>query len=312
MLTSLSINAMKRLREDNNPNNSSKKTCLASAFPIKLPREMDQFIIDRIINNECKLRLCIKTIKAFVQTNKESYIFFNNQKYIDELIEKLSKKFFCSDATSAKTLCTPKANDRLDLQNNLFTLCTKIKSISNFTETFNRLIGKNVNVNFTYNYRHQPQTLLMIRHSWLARMRSKDKNFSCFPLLVEKANFNQKTSHNKTLLIKSVEFPIAYDIAEKIIKDKRIEINEQNNQGETALLRCIKNRKKNPMTSVFVKTIQKLLQYKSNPLLADKFGKTPLRAAYEINDLSEMRDMVIKFIQDSITKHMLSDPTNPQ
>jgi hypothetical protein len=306
MLLVTPMSAMKRLRDNDKKNRHVKKICLEHTQQF-IP-EIDRFIIDIAIKNEHKLRPCIQTIKSFFLTNKQSYGSFDNQKYSDELIEKLSKKFCCPHEIVAKNLYTPQAKNRLCLQNELFSLCSENNFADNATEEFKQLIEKGVNVDFTYNYDNQPQTLLMIHCDKLTCITYEKKHPSYFYLLTKKANFNQQTSQNKTLLMMAVKFPIAPHFSEIIIKHKKININEQNNRGETALLYCIKNRKKHRMSNVFVRTIEKLLKNGANPLLADNNGNTPLSATYDIPDLSEMRDIVIELLRKSIAEHQATNP----
>jgi hypothetical protein len=295
------VNAMKRLRDYNKKNRPTKKICLE--YTVQLPREINHFITDITIDNEHNLRPCIQTIKSFARTNKQNYQFFNNQEYSDQLIEKLSKKFCCSHETVAKNFHTPQARHRLLLQHKLFSLCSKDNFADNAAEEFNQLIKEGVNVDFTYNYDIRPQTLLMLYNGKLTNMTYEKKCSSAFYLLTEKANFNQQTSQNKTLLMMAVKYPITRYLAKTIINHKKININEQNNRGETALLYSIKNRKKYFFTDIFVETIETLLKKGADPLLADRNGYTPLAALYAIPDLSEMKDILIQRIKDSIEKH---------
>ncbi len=310
ILISLPTSAMKRLNTYRDKNHPSKKKCLI--FSSSLPLELDQSIISMVIDNELKLRPCIRTIKSFALTNKQSSSLFNNQKYIDDLIERLSKRFYCSHEAATKALSTPKAINRLSLQKRLFYLCLKPNLVEDISSRFDLLLKQGANVDFTYNYAYQPQTLLMIKCNELQSIKLEKEYSPCFCSLVEKANFNQQTQHNKTLLIQAVEYPIRYDFAKIVIKHEKIDINWQNSKKETALLHCIKNRKKHHMTKIFVKTIKNLLQYGANPLLADNLGKTPLEAAYEIPDVSEMKDIVIKHILKSIVKQQATSTVTSQ
>lgn len=304
ILISLPVYSMKRLGEHKSTNHRCKKMCLD--FSPSLPFEMRQLIIDSIIVSTYKLKPCIETIKSFVLTNNQSYNSFNDSKYNDNLIERLSKKFYCSHETVAKALSTPHAKNRLSLQTQLFNLCLKKgRSHHIIKSKFDQLIEQGVNVDFTYEYNYRPQTLLMIQQS--TKMRSR-----CFDLLKEKANFNQQTQHHKTLLMQALEYPISPNSAKAIIQHKKIEINAQNYREETALLYTIKNRAKYFITTIFVNTIENLLLHGANPLIADRFGNTPLKAAYEIPDQSEMKDIVIELLSRSIAEHQKASEAHPQ
>jgi len=309
ILLATPMSAMKRLRDEYKKKRPAKKICLEHT--IQLPPEIEQSIFEMAIHNEHTLHSCIATIKACALTNKRRYYLFSSQN-TDNLIEKLSQKFYCSHETVAKNLHTPQANKCLLLQNKLLSLCSENNFAPDATEQFNRLIKEGVNVNFTYNYESQPQTLLMICYKKLFCMPHEKKCSSAFYSLTEKANFNQQTPYNKTLLMKVTTYPITSHGAKRIINHKKVNINEQNNQGETALLYCIKNRKEYPVTDVFFKTIERLLEKGANPLLADRNGYTPLDALYDIPDLSEMKDILIQRIKDSIEKHSSSHPKNPE
>ena len=310
ILLTIPLDAMKRLRDNKKQENRAKKICLAHM--IKLPLEIERLITDIAINTSHALKPCIHIIKSLALTNKHNYQLFNNQNQSDEWIEHLSKKFRCSDEIVAQNFHTPHANNRLSLQRELLSLCSHNNFEHNATQRFNQLIEKGVKVDFTYNYNNQPQTLLMIHHDKLSNMAYEKKHSSIFYQLTQKANFNQQTSHNKTLLIKVVTYPISYFCAKTIIKHEKVTINKQNNRGETALLYCIKNRKPYQITQVFFWTIKKLLKKGANPLLADRNGYTPLDALYDIADLSEMKDILIQQLKDSVEKHLSSHPTNSQ
>jgi len=81
------------------------------------------------------------------------YAFYNNRQFIDDLIEKLCKKFYCSHETVARALHTPEGNNRLSLQERLQDLCLNKESYRRhkkfFNQQLNYLITQEANLEFT-------------------------------------------------------------------------------------------------------------------------------------------------------------------
>jgi hypothetical protein len=288
MIMPIHIDAMKRLCTVND-NHPTKRTCVT--HNIYLPTDIQMHIIDMCTQNNDQLRHTISTIKAIAMTNQQCYILYNNQRFIDDLIERLCKKLRCSHETVAGALHTPAVNNRLTLQNKLKLLCLKNNFYLDNKQKLAELSGHGVNLGFTYNHKNQPQTLVMIAYD----------NNNRLLWLEEKSNFNQETPQNKTFLMMVTQYPILYR-SKAIIEQVRVNINHQNSKGETAFLHCIKNRKNHRVSHVFMETIKIFLKNGADPTLADKSGKTPLAAANKIQESSDKKEAVIQLIQEAIAQ----------
>lgn len=293
----LHIDAMKRLCPHNDEGRSTKRPCIT--HNVYLPTDMQMVIFDKCTENKGKLRSVVATINTFARTNTHFYKLYNDQQFIDNLIEMLSKNFYCSHETVARVLHTQGKN-RLILQERLQSLCLNRRSYRRhekiFSQNLDSLIKQGANLEFTYNHDYQPKTILMI---------SYEESINPYRSLFEKkVNFNQKTPQNKTLLMMLTQYPICYQNAKKIISHPHVNIDEENNRGETALLKSIKNRKKHTLTNVFIITIKKLLEAGADPKKTDRNGNTPLSIANELNDTDAAgkKNEIIQLIQDAITK----------
>jgi len=223
----------------------------------------------------------------------------NKQSFSDDIIDNIASKFFCSHATIARFLNTPASRKRLHLQYQLKQLCCHPYNLTTSNQ-LDTLIRRGANLEFTYSHSNIQKTALMIC--------TFNKNDVC-PLLLEKgADINGCNAHGWSALTLAATFPISIGILRKLINHPDININKQNNRGETALLKTIidrKNRHVGPAFHIgpaFMDTIRLLLGAKADPELADRNGLTPLIAAKKLGNQE-----VIELIDNAITqKHAQS------
>jgi hypothetical protein len=242
---------------------------------IILPQDMRNIIFDIITHNPDtrKPREAAKTIRALSVTCKTLNAKINTPSFSDSLINHLSFKYGCSHESICKFLSTKQAKERLMLQSHLKTFCV-IKSYNIVTlETLNSLIEKGIDLEFIYNHKGFQKTALMI---------SIDTDVSAFKLLIEaNANINGYNTHGMTLLHFISIYPMSLQIYH-IIAKPNLNFNQQNIRGETALLRCLKNRRKSHITNHFIDYIDLLLT-KIDPEIVDKQGISPLVIAQELD-----------------------------
>lgn len=224
-------------------------------------------------------------INALSKVNKKFNLAINNSQFNKDLVNMLAAKLYCSHQTIAQQLHTQQANKYLKLQLQLKKLCCTyyqypprpITRTKNETK-LNNLIAQDVNLKFTYNHKNQQKTALMI---------AIDYHNGMFKLLVDKANINTSNSYGMTALKYSLTPSIAGLYSIRLIKDPTIIIDQQNQYGETALLRLLIYRQNNPVTDLFLTILTQLLNAGADPeQKMQKRGKTitPLSAAEQLND----------------------------
>lgn len=267
--------------------------------PQSLPIDMFFAIIETYSYKKDNLKETIKAIKSFALTNT---IFCNYYTHsMNNITEKLYKQFFCSDESIAKNLCPIRYKN--SLQKKLKALCLQAdpinlrnQELNEFESILSKSIKTGANPDFTYNYKGEPSTLIMIAYNI--------RNEEFFSLLLEKeSNFNKLTPQNKTLLMRAVQFPIKTSLVKKIIEHPSVTIDQQNNHGRTALSHCIKDRKKHRVTEAFISTIKNLLIKGADPELTDNKGKSPLTRAQKLSDSHPaMKNRAIQLIEAAIAK----------
>lgn len=116
-------------------------------------------------------------------------------------------------------------------------------------------------------------------------------------LLSNGADVNSRDKKGLTALLHSLEYvhpeshdgrkllPVRTEAARRILLAKRLDVNAQNNDGETALLRAIRLEN--------IELIKALLAKGANPRLGDMFGVIPVVAAYE-SEKSEIAALLPK------------------
>jgi len=295
----LQSHAMKR------SHNKRQKTASSISFPdyALWPLDIRTVIIDFSTNNTIakKPKDAAHTVNALARTNKSLNALINNQQFSDNLIKNIARKFYCSHETIARFLHTQQSKQRLRLQDQLKTLCTtpnivtqNFKTKSTISQTLDRLIIQNVDLEFTYNHRLLQKTPLMI---------STDCNINTmFPYLLKKgAKINNANSHGLTALKLATDYPINSPTYKILLAQPELTINQQSRHGESALLRCLIRRRQTPrnmqITQAFITMIKEFLNAGADSELANNDGLTPFEAA----KLLANEELLI-IIQDAIDK----------
>ena len=245
-----------------------------------LPEEIQKLIISfctyRSFTHQPKI--ATHTIRNFYYTQKKYYPLITDPQFISQLINKLAYQFYCSHETIAKFLDTKESKRQLALQYELKKICDR--SDYHFYQsnqaTLIKLIDKGVDLEFSYNYKSSQRTALMFCTTYYNHI---------FNHLFTISNINTVTPHGLTALHLSAGMSPLYPFScNKICEHPEININQQNNRGETALLYSLIRRKGCSIGNLFIKAIEKLLEKGANPELGNKYGLTPLKAAHDLGN----------------------------
>jgi ankyrin repeat protein len=114
---------------------------------------------------------------------------------------------------------------------------------------------------------------------------------------LEGADINGCNSIGWTVLKLLSRYPIKYDYFYKLITHPKLNINQQDKHGGTALLACLINRQNYHVNITFINAIVDLLNANADPELPNKKGLTPLNAAKNLDD-----QRIIDFIEKAIEK----------
>jgi hypothetical protein len=230
-----------------------------------LPKEVQRIILDYVksnINAE-KPREATDLIRTLMRVDKTFNQHMKLQKYQDEVIKNFAERYRCSHETIAKYLHTPASRRRLfrqyELKNLLY--CEDIIR----TSCMERLKYK-IDLEFTYNRKNGPHSILM------ASKEFGDGTTRFF--LNHGADVNGCNAHGMTPLMVATQDPRRESYLSSLLEHPSLEINKQNKQGETALLRLLKRN-----DTIFDHVVQALLDAGADPRLPDKQGFTPFITA---------------------------------
>jgi len=288
MVSAAHCHAMKRQLVHTQQAYNQKRRKITPALPV-LPQDMLKIVFNMAIHNldTKKPREAARTVRTLAVTNKALNKKINAPDFSDNLIHKLSFRFSCSHESIARFLATKQAKKRLKLQYELKNLCKDSSSMIT-SKSLYTLIEKKVDLDFTFNDCGLQKTALMI---------SIHRNTWTFVLLLESnANINTRNSHGMTLLHCAASLPIQLSALEKIIARPTLQVDQQNNRGETALLYSLKDRRKTHITYDFIRFISQLLE-KADPEIVDKQGDSPLFIAKELDNYR-----IIELIHQAIEK----------
>lgn len=116
-----------------------------------LPKDIQHYIINLLIlyNTTKSMKEAAFIINSLAQVNKELNATINDDKFCLQLIKYLAKKFNVSDQEVATSLQTQEAKQRMQLQNDLYQLCTSF-SPEELPHSLSLLIELGVDLEFTY------------------------------------------------------------------------------------------------------------------------------------------------------------------
>jgi len=291
----MQVDGMKRLCTFTNTR-PTKKICQLSKKQF-MPTDILCLILKSCAYNQGKLKTIAMTLRAFGLANKALYSYYNNTIVFNELMDLICNAHYCSHESITKFLCPVVAHEQIRAQSDLKKLLLTETLVSEelfngFNETITELLQKGARLDFTYNYKLEPHTPLMMAQS--------NKTFQF--LLNSGSSINETASRGITVLMRAAQFPIIGKHVKRIIKNEKLDINQTNHRGETALLRCIKNREKHNVSEVFRETIKRLLKNGADPLHVDKDGWTPLLRAKKLGYPIYRKNEVIQLIDDAIAK----------
>jgi hypothetical protein len=260
-------------------------------FPFSnLPFDKQYLIITLLTqkNNATSLEKAGQTINSLAQTNQELNELINDPQFCLKLIKKLAHQFDCSDQTAAQTLRTQEAKRRLDLQRKLYNLCFSSKPSK---EYFENLCEQGVDLEFG-NYWQTDDT------DWVSPLMcaTQNDNILMIKYILEKGvKINQYNGYGITALMRA---KTAMSIR-LLCSMPNININQQDFDGNTALMHVIKWYHPRPIYSPFSIKIKILLAAGADPEIADNNGVTPLQAAQQTRD-QEIIDLIQNAINGKI------------
>lgn len=304
IITHLNLHAMKRLRPSadtcaTKDTPATKKLCPPSEnlcpLPKKLylPTEMLYQILKACPYNKGKLKTVVTTMISLASTHTALYSCYNNEQTFNELLNIIHKIRHWSHESVARFMCPPKARKQLKHQKELKSLLLSGRPLNGLEKKLKKLIDKKVRFDFTYNYNAHPHTPLMFN------IPSEVFNF----MLDNGSNINEATSNGITVLMMACEPPLRQTRVSMIIENQGVAINQTNNRGETALLRCLRVRKNQYVSDQFASTIKEMLEKGADPLQSDKSGYTPLLRARELRSgPGNSKIVVVNLIKQAIDK----------
>lgn len=247
-----------------------------------LPIEIQTTIIQLFAKScaDTSVKDAAQTINALAQTNKVLNTLINDPQFCLTLIKSRAKQFNCADTKVAKALQTKESKHRLVLQ---LTFAKVIKNLIEEQENngvlgqLNTLMAKNVDVDFTYVWNKDAQEYL----SPLMYAVQHENKFLINYLLKNGANINRAGFNGKTPLMYAEDPATLKFLASK----PNININQQDNSGNTALLRAIQNYfPEDEHRADNLVVIQQLLDAGANPKITNNNGNAPLQEAHATGD----------------------------
>ena len=260
----------------------SKIPIVENAAPF-LPQELHPIIIYYATNDIStkSIKEATRTFKALLLTDKKFNAVLKTQLYTDNFIKDLAAKYHWSHQSIARSLDTPQAKHRINLQEKLRTLCcTPEGNDKRLSKTLNNLIGEGVNLEFIYNHKSEQKTPLMI---------SMDYDNNMFKHLREYgANINGTNSLGMSPLHVAVSDPINETYCMQLITTPEIAINHRNFNGETPLLHSLIHTPHVNTNRPLVKIVKAMLKAGADPECPNKFTdrrkQTPLKEAEKLKN----------------------------
>lgn len=249
-----------------------------------------------------------RMINLLAQTNKQLEQFINNSQNCLQLIKNLAKRFGCSDEEAARALQTQQAKRRLQIQMDLFSLCRN-------RGDFYIVAGANdlpADIDFEFTYKgimvptqNKPKFIANITPLIaLSLMGRRLENGPALDFMVQflfshNVDINGANENGITALMFAVEFNGNDWVVRRLVQNPTININQQDLQGNTALMHCIINDAPNYPS---YNNLTWLLSHNDiDPELANFAGLTPLQAVEQQQD-AFWKDDFIQAIKNAIDK----------
>ncbi len=196
-------------------------------LPNEEQAEAIQFLTQN--NNASTLEAAANAINSLTKVNKQLDTLINNPQICLKLIKHLTYRFDCSNETVANALQTKEANNRLFVQKKF----EKLFSTSDYSATL------------TYTEKGEKKTVTMktlydFSIKKFKKLYEQYKNY--IDLDFTYRNFQSSQYDDKdTLLINSATYPSPYKTVKIASLLDKVDINYQNAQYETALMKCAAN-----------------------------------------------------------------------
>jgi hypothetical protein len=230
-----------------------------------------------------------RAIKAFSLTSTELKNAINNPYNCLTIIKNLSKQFHCSDQEAAEALDTEEAKRRLNIQQQFCNICMQYNFDEQaFTILYEKYKGY-VDLNFVFcTDRDEEEDSPGYERTLLMLAAVKDDCHLIQILLNLGADINKINSEGESALTVAIYYG-HINSPECLLKNTKIAIDQQNNEGDTALLTAA--LQSNDLI------IELLLNAGADPTIANYEGLTPLQAAEQTHDQE-----TIDLIQDAIDR----------
>jgi hypothetical protein len=260
-----------------------------SIFSQDQSQNLNQKILNSIITTAPSFDIAVQTIRHFEQTSPWKELCNEPNNCLD-IIKHCSKTFNLPNEKVALALQIPASSTWYLKQLALENICQQQYRPMN-PNVLQALMQQNVDFGFTYGTEQCTPLIIAL------------KNISCTPGLLEwliekgQAHINNLSENNWTALMYSVYEGNTPNMALALLKCQNIEVNHQDNDGNTPLLLLLQSKRfKNYTDNITV--VKKLLEKGADPELANNEGIRPLDYARETGKHRE----VVQFIEDAIIK----------
>jgi ankyrin repeat protein len=276
-----------------------------SDLPVEVQTEILKFLAASCTSKT--LKDSAQTINALAQTSKHLNNVINDPEFNLKLIKSRAKQFNVSDVKVANALQTEASKTQLKIQLALAKIMKELieeQENNNALTRLNKLLKRfeignkvyTVDLDFTYRWNKKSQEY----GSPLVYAVLADNKFLINYFVENGANINQAGFNGKTPLM----YANNADIITFLAAQPNLNINQQDANGNTALLRALQsyfpedeeNRDQN------IAIIQALIDNGANPTIANNSGETPLEAAQATGD-----QVVTNIIQQAVGKMQMID-----
>lgn len=244
--------------------------------------DIQQAILDLLTKGRLAQSLpeTAQSINQLALINKDLNQLINDPVYCLQTIKDLSARFNCSNYQACTVLQTAQAKEQLKLQKDLLLLCGR----QNADEwSFALLCNQGADLYFTYPYEGgrtvMPFMVALINNSKVAAY-----------LIKAGIDINYPNKKGITPLMMVAEYNNIMS-TELLVKNPDLLINQQDNQGNTALHYLLNTKMPH------MQILQLLLKHGANPHIANKDGITPLDLAKKINNIH-----LLNIIQNTTSK----------
>jgi len=242
---------------------------------LSLPPEIQYKVFNLLFSNihAPTLTIAARTINTLAQVNKELYNLINNSQFCLKLIKYFAHRFDCSDETVAIALQTKEAQQRLTIQKDIETLfCNQFHS-ARALNRFYKQYQKYVDLNFTYKHGKDTDFKYTLLTCNIKIFMNDIQNLKW--LLDKNININCSDAFGITPLMKCAIKGKSQALL-LLCKQKGINLNQQNKDGETALMLLCKYSATLEFKPVNMKI---LIDAGADPEIPNKKGESPLTIA---------------------------------